>query len=376
MKQKLLSNMNTYEFQRKPLTRMQSLTQALLLFLIQILLLLLLFTPKASFSLSASEHDAASDEFVRGDSIYIGDIITLQISASDISATGISEDEIREKFHEFEIVELLETRTGYKLSLRTFEAGEYTVFLGNSEIIINVISTLDDSDRNDIFEGGDQIIEPGLYVPLKTILFISAGLICIIGGCVLVNALLQNKKKPRSPYQIFLLRVSELNIENDSYFVDLTLCLKEYLERVYHCRIRGKTSKEIMLALREMPSSGVIPSGNLPSGNTHSGNTPTGNTPTGNITTGITPTGNTHSGNTPTGNTPSGNTPSDAIPPTNILLEIEGWLIECDRLKFTGINVTNDEKKAHCWKCLDLIERYEQLRNGAANEAKAHSEGN
>ena len=92
-------------------------------------------------------------------SIYVGDVITVEIMTRDFSSEAL-----RERFKDFDIVEIKDVSGGYALSLRTFETGEHTVLLGDKEVVIDVRSTLDEIKRDGIFEGGAGVIEPGFLV--------------------------------------------------------------------------------------------------------------------------------------------------------------------------------------------------------------------
>ncbi len=40
----------------------------------------------------------------------------------------------------------------------------------------------------------------------------------------------------------------------------------------------------------------------------------------------------------------------------SVLPDIETWLVECDRFKFSGIPVAREQKQAHYQKLLKLVE--------------------
>lgn len=222
--------------------------------------------------------------------IYVGDIITLDIATKNYSAEQLSE-----KFHDFEIVEIKEKTDGYLLSLRTFKTGEQSVLIGDKEIVINVESTLNDIQREGIFEGDVSVIEPGFPFHWRILFYIAAGIFALSGGFVLLKTILKRKTKTLSPHQIFLSRSGALSDADDNYLVDLTLCFKEYLESLYQCRIIGKTSAEIIFELKRLQILDTM------------------------------------------------------------LPEVQEWLTECDRLKFTGIRVSRDEKQDHYGKLLNLV---------------------
>lgn len=230
--------------------------------------------------------------FAEKRNIYVGDIITLEITSLEFS-----EDELRQKFKEFEIVEIKKEPDGYLLSIRTFDTGERTILLGSKEIVIDVTSTMNDIHRDDIFEGEAEVIKPGISFHWRIIFYAATGIFVLSGGFVLVKAFVKRKTGTESPYQLFLRRSASLSAADDNYFVDLTLYFKEYLESLYKRRIIGKTAAEIVNELKEIQ---VL----------------------------------------------------DAM-----LSDIQKWLTECDILKFTGIEVSSDEKRRHYAWLLNLAEK-------------------
>ena len=284
--------------------------------------------------------------FAENRNIFIGDIITLQISSRELSA-----EELKAKFQAFEIVEIKDKNGEYLVSLRTFETGEHKILLRDKEIVINVQSVLDSIQREGIFEGDTGVTGLGFLFHWDVIFYIAAGLFVLSGGYVLIKALLKGKIKTLSPYQIFLKRSASLSAENDDYFVDLTLYFKEYLECLHHTnsqsnecfvvfaplaqrrsylrlrggsqkpprlrlisnwyqfRIIGKTSVEIVNELKEISILNTM------------------------------------------------------------LPDIKAWLTECDRLKFTGISVSMGTKNEHYEKLLKLVEKVEELENIDAHDS-------
>jgi len=231
--------------------------------------------------------------------IYVGDIIALEITTQKFSS-----QELREKFRDFEIVEITAKPGGYALSLRTFETGEYTVLLGDKEIVIHVQSTLDDMQRDDIFEGGTAVIGQGFPFYWSIPLYISAGVLAVCGFILLKNH--KKKAEQLAPHEAFVRRADSLSVESDEYFVELTHCFKEYLEKLYQFRIIGKTSTEIMNEL------------------------------------------------------------ADIQPLEPMLAAIGVWLTECDRMKFTGVKPSIEDKQEHCKKLLYLARKIEAQKEDAA----------
>jgi len=233
--------------------------------------------------------------FTETRNIYIGDIITLKVSFSGNKA--LSAEELKEKFKAFEIVETKDTNGEHIISLRTFEVGEHKILLGDKEIVINIQSTLNDIEREGIFEGDLGAMEQGFLFHWRIIFYIAAGLFLMSGGYVLINTLLIEKIKAQTPLQIFLRRSGALSAVNDGYFVDLTFYFKEYLECLHKFRIIGKTTVEIVNELKEI----------------------------------------------------------DLL--STILPEIKEWLTECDRLKFTGVKASAETKQEHYRALLKIVEK-------------------
>ncbi|HXK97586.1 MAG TPA: hypothetical protein PK828_06915 [Limnochordia bacterium] len=228
--------------------------------------------------------------------LYIGDMITLEITAQ-----SLTEAEIREHFSDFEIVDLQWDRGRFLVTLRTFEPGEYSVLIGSKEVLIQVGSTLEDIDRDDVFEGSRDVIAPPALIPWRLVFYAAAGIFVLSGGVLLVKALIRRREKKLSPYQLFCKKAGALALDSASYFVDLTLLFKRYLEGLYQFRIIGKTSTEIMDELQKLPAlAGLLP-------------------------------------------------------------EIDTWLTECDRFKFSGVTLSRDEKAAHYRKLVSIAERINQL---------------
>lgn len=181
-------------------------------------------------------------------SIYVGDLIEIRITTQ-----AFSEEEIREKFKDFEIVELEEKDDGYLLTLRTFETGEKTVLLGDKEIVIDVKSTLDEIDRNDPYEGDLSPQKPGFSADWRIVTGIAVLLFISSGVVVTIRYLKRRKEALLTPWQKFLRGIGSVSLEDKNAFVRLTFFLKLYLESKFAFRIRGKTSNEIMKELNPIP---------------------------------------------------------------------------------------------------------------------------
>lgn len=231
--------------------------------------------------------------------LYVGDLIELKITT-----LAFSEEEIREKFHDFEIVALEKKPDGYQLTLRTFETGEKVIQLGDKEIIIDVRSTLEQHDRDDVFEGSSDVLKPGFSPDARIFAGLAALLFLVSGGILLGKALRKRKLSRLTPLQRFLKAVNQVSLDHKDAFVQLTFCLKEYLETSFSLRIRGKTSREI---LREL-------------------------------------------------------TPVEEL--QKLLAGIRSWLEECDCLKFSG-NEGSVEKRQELFLALkELAEKIDAVKGG------------
>ena len=239
-------------------------------------------------------------------SIYIGDIISLELKYTDIWGARINADELRERFGAFETVDLKETPDGWLLSLRTFETGEHIINIGGTEIIIEVRSTLTDIDKSGLFEPGAYVLGPGFYFRWRPALFIALTVFGLSGCYILVKFILKKKEKALSPRMLFYKRSGALSDGDALFFVRLTFYFKEYIEGVYGRRIIGKTSKEITDELRTIP--GLA---------------------------------------------------GDLAP-------VGEWLAICDRYKFTGMETTAEQKIVHRNELRDLVAAIDARAEGGA----------
>lgn len=173
--------------------------------------------------------------------IYVGDLIELKITTREFT-----EDEMREKFKDFEIVELKSIPEGYLITLRTFEAGEKVVNLADSEIIITVKSTLDEIDRDELFEGSFAVESAALMINLNYLFYAVVIVFFASGGVMLANYIRKRRDMLLTPYERFNNRLSKLSSDDGDYLVKLTMYFKEYIELKFSLRIKGKTSKEMI----------------------------------------------------------------------------------------------------------------------------------
>jgi len=222
----------------------------------------------------------------------------------NLEVSNTTKEDIREAFRSFEIVDIKDVSGGFLVSLRTFDIGEHKIILGNTEIIITVQSTLDDIQNEDIFEGDTDVIESGIIFDWRTSFLVALGVFVLSGVIVLFKSLPKRKHRELTPHELFLKRSATLSLDDENYFVDLTFYFKEYIGAVSG-NIVGKTTAEIVSHL------------------------------------------------------------ATAQPPF-ALNEIEEWLEECDRLKFTGVTVSQEAKQNHCDRLVEIVEKIN-------NEQSIHS---
>lgn len=173
--------------------------------------------------------------------IYIGDLIELKITSQTIA-----EDELREKFKEFDIVDIKNDGENHIITIRSFEPGEKLVRIGNKEIIIDIKSTLDEIDRNTIVEGDLEPQAGKKFNIIRYLAFIFPPVFLVSGITLLIISIKRKKTASLSPYQLFIKNVRAVSLNDNEYLVKLTENFKKYIEDIYSYSIRGKTSSEII----------------------------------------------------------------------------------------------------------------------------------
>jgi len=182
-------------------------------------------------------------------SIYIGDIIRLKIENTELTAP-----EIKQKFKEqqFEIVNLEEQPTGYRLAVRNFEPGAKVIKLPNKKIKIDIKSTLEEKEQEQIYSSQLGIKEPDFSVPYHYFLY---GLAVVAASGVVIMGwkfIKQKRKKGLTPYQQFHQELEEIDVETKNCLAHLTLAVKRYLEAEFDCRLAGKTAGEVVAEVSKL----------------------------------------------------------------------------------------------------------------------------
>jgi len=181
--------------------------------------------------------------------IYVGDLINIKIANQNLT-----EEELRDKFADFEIVKLKEEADGYLLTIRSFDPGEKTIQIGNDELKITVKSTLKEIDRKEVYEGNLTPKPAGFYVEVKYLLYAVVFLFLLTGAILLIRFIRRRKAVVLTPYQRFLGQIDSVALTMEDCFIQLNFSLKEYLEQCCSCKIKGKTSDEIIQELSRIPN--------------------------------------------------------------------------------------------------------------------------
>jgi hypothetical protein len=231
--------------------------------------------------------------------IYIGDLIELKITSQTIT-----EDELREKFKEFDIVDIKNDGENYIITIRSFEPGEKLVKIGNKEIVIDIKSTLDEIENESIFEGSLEPKEGNKFNITRYAAFIFPSVFLVSGIGLLIISIQRKKAASLTPYQLFIKNVKGVSLNDTMYLVKLTESFKKYIEDVYSYSIRGKTSSEIIGEIKNIKE--VNP----------------------------------------------------------ILKNLEEWLYECDIFKFSGKTPSHEDKKRLLESLIDIVGKIEKTKEG------------
>jgi hypothetical protein len=179
--------------------------------------------------------------FAEERNIYAGDLIKLSISGKDIS-----ENDIREWFNEFEIVELKKKKDDYSIVLRTFETGTKTIDVNNKKIVIDVKSALEEIKRDGIFMGDMSPLKSHTSAAFQYIFYLVCFTFIVSGVFLLIKRIKKKRLTEPGDFEKCINKIKSLSTADNEYFVKLTFYLKEYIEKSFLCTIRGKTTTEIM----------------------------------------------------------------------------------------------------------------------------------
>lgn len=211
-----------------------------------LMMVLLILIGSSVFLLFKDSGENAPDvsSSIMGRSIYIGDVITIRISKNEVT-----ENDIREAFSEFDIVDVKDQKGVYNLKIRSFDVGEKTVVLKGQEINIVVSSILESDSRGEIYDGDYRLIEPGMNIYWVYILYVSIALCIISVAYTLLKMYKKVENRELSSYEQVTQWIFSLSVNEDDYFVKLSYYLKWYIEKTLEIKAVGKTSRELITDL-------------------------------------------------------------------------------------------------------------------------------
>jgi len=185
--------------------------------------------------------------------IYVGDVLELRIETMDYT-----QDEIELAFQNFEILRYEEDEEVIFLDIRSLEAGSFAVDLGEQKFTIQIASTLDDMKRDSIFESDNELIANGSIINPYYIL-LGVGLICLLSS---FTYYLTTKKKKLvtilTPMEKFNEEMAISIPEHSDFLILIGQIFKQYLEdqfvlKVCSKSIMGLTTDETIEILKSIP---------------------------------------------------------------------------------------------------------------------------
>lgn len=170
--------------------------------------------------------------FLMGQDYNIGDNIQLRIK-------GISREEIEKAFSSLEIKDIKQEKDGYEVSVTTYKPGKYEIDLNNKNLIIDVKSSISPEEKEIYLDFKDKInkfqFKDYPYLVIVSGLFSFA---CLTG--LIVSVIYE---KLISPEYKFRKKLKKINQEN--WKIELSLALREYIDRLYNSRFLQGDYEEI-----------------------------------------------------------------------------------------------------------------------------------
>ncbi|MCM1990439.1 hypothetical protein [Oceanirhabdus seepicola] len=179
--------------------------------------------------------------------IYVGDIINIKISSS-----VYTEEDIREKFKDFEIVHLKKEEDAYLIGLRTFETGKKSVKLGDKEIEVVVYSTLEGKEDRGLIDGDSSYEKVGINMIYGFFLYTTLAVFLFALTFYIIRLIRGKNETEFTPCERFWNSLKKANLQNEESLAFMKGIFKRYMEEVYSCSIKGKTSCEIVREIKEV----------------------------------------------------------------------------------------------------------------------------
>ncbi len=197
-------------------------------------------------------------------SYYIGDLIKLNITHSNLS-----KEEVKELFNDFEIVGIDKIKNGYQIAFRSFTPIKKEIKIGNKVIEINISTTLklyENKDIIDIQQNKKNITIKSDVSAYKVFLHYYFHIIVLLFIVVLIiisififlkikKSRKNNSEAQKTAYEYF----QEIlpSVQDDQFFYSITKAFKIYLEKKFQVSILGKTSHELIPEIGKISKSNV-----------------------------------------------------------------------------------------------------------------------
>lgn len=179
--------------------------------------------------------------------IYVGDIINIKLSSNIYT-----EEDIREKFKDFEIVHLKKEEDVYLIGLRTFETGKKNVKLGDKEIEVVVYSTLEGKEDRELIDGDSSYEKVGINRVYGYFLYGTLAVFLFVSTLYIIRLIRGKNKAELTPRGRFWSSFKKANLHDEESLAFMKSIFKRYMEEVYSCSIKGKTSCEIVREIKEV----------------------------------------------------------------------------------------------------------------------------
>ncbi|WBW98252.1 hypothetical protein [Oceanirhabdus sp. W0125-5] len=179
--------------------------------------------------------------------IYVGDIINIKISSSTYT-----EEEIRKKFKDFEIVHFKKEDDAYLIGLRTFETGKKNIKLGDKEIELVVYSTLEGKEDRGLIDGDSSYEKLGINRIYGYFLYTTLAIFLFSSTFYVISLIRGKSKTELTASGVFWNSLKKANLQDEESLAFMKSIFKRYMEEVYSCSINGKTSWEIVREIKEV----------------------------------------------------------------------------------------------------------------------------
>lgn len=176
--------------------------------------------------------------------IYIGDVVEIEIATDQVS-----EKDILTAFESFEIVQIESRDVGYQVSIMTMRPDTYEIVLAGQSIVIEVKSTLETIERQDIFEAEIPETSVTSLLPIGFVFGVSLIVTVLSLALLLKDKLKKQKEVEGTAFEKFVDQVQGADDPTSDYFGQLTRSFKAYLSMVTSKPLEGLTSEEVVVEI-------------------------------------------------------------------------------------------------------------------------------